>query len=115
MFGWIRGKRFEPPTAPLRDFWVTVRVRLHERLHMDGRPADAYIRLFGIRCTPLHLPSLLAEQVTDGSVVPGDSTHWNEVSLNDLSRDMRASIEVQDAECVWHASGRIYFPEGDGD
>jgi hypothetical protein len=110
MLNWLLGKRFEPPSAPLKDFWVTVHVRLAEpHVVEDHPPADAYLRMFGLRCTPIRLQSLLAEQVTDGSIIRDDDTHWHEVSLNELSRSLRAAVSVQDSECVWHVSGRIYF------
>ena len=110
MLDWILGRRFDPPPAPLKDYWVSVHVRLYEPHHPEAHPlVDSYIRILGARCTPLRLPSLLAEQTSDGSVVAGDDTHWHEVSLNQLERSLRASISVRDEECIWHVSGRIYF------
>jgi hypothetical protein len=115
MLDWLFGKRFAQPSPPLRDFWATIEVCLTEPYSVEGeRPADAYLRILGVRCTPIRLPSLLAEQVADGTVVKGKNTHWHEVSLNQLSRSLRASITVTDAECVWHVSGRIYFPSSSG-
>jgi hypothetical protein len=66
--------------------------------------------MFGVRCAPVRLPSLLAEQVADGTIVTDADTHWQETSLNQLQRDVRARISVRNAECVWYVSGRIYFP-----
>jgi len=111
MLEWFRGKTFSPPTAPLRDYWVTIHVRLHEPLAVeDGEPAGGYFRILGVRCTPLRLRSLLEERAPDGAIVRDDDTHWHEVSLNDLDRRLRASLSPADSECVWHESGRIYFP-----
>lgn len=114
MLDWILGRRFDPPSAPLKDYWVTVHVRLHEPHAVEGHPtADSYIRILGVRCTPLRLPSLLVEQTSDGSIVSGKNTHWHGVSLNHLERSLRASISVQDKECIWHVSGRTYFPSSE--
>jgi hypothetical protein len=115
MLDWLLGKRFDPPSPPLRDFWATIEVSLTDPYFVEGKPpADAYLRILGVRCTPIRIPSLLAEQVADGAVVKGKNTHWHEISLNQLSRSLRGSITVTNAECVWHLSGRIYFPSSSG-
>jgi hypothetical protein len=111
VFAWIKGKQFAPPTPPLVDYWVTAQVTLREAVPFGDQVAGAYIRSLGIRCEPLHLRSLIEATADDGSVVwNGEDTYWAPVVLNDLSRDLRRRINPGDHECVWHKSGRIYFP-----
>lgn len=114
MFAWLRGKRFAPPESPLRDHWVTVDVRLHTPLSIEGggKPAVGYLRILGLRCTPLRLRSFVEEFVSDGTVV-WQKTEWHEIDLNRLSRSLRREIDVRQDECAWHLSGRIFFPDGD--
>ena len=112
MFAWLTGKQFDPPTAPLRDYWVTAQVMLLEALPIGDTVAVGYIRILGIRCTPLRLQGMIEEAVDDGSVVwKQDDTHWAPVSLNELSRDLRGQIDPVNDECRWYQSGRVFFPE----
>jgi hypothetical protein len=112
MFGWLRGKRFAAPIPPLRDYWAMIQVALHEPVLLEGeKPAVGYLHILGLRCTPLRLQSLIQETESDGLVVWSKPTEWREVSLNRLSRKLRSQIDPSSDECVWHRSGRIYFPE----
>jgi len=111
MFAWVRGKTFAPLEAPLRDHWVTVNVRLHAAVPFDGKkPAVGYIRILGLRCTPLRLRSFIEELISDGTVV-WPKTEWREVDPNRLVRRLRREISVRADECAWHLSGCIFFPE----
>ncbi|HEX2878536.1 MAG TPA: hypothetical protein VHO25_03255 [Polyangiaceae bacterium] len=111
MLSWLLGKRFEPPTPPLRDYWLTIHVRLHEPLAVEGQgPSVGYLRVFGVRCTPLHLHSFVEENATDGSVEWSQSESAT-IDINDLKRSLRNQLNPPNAECLWHQSGRIFFPE----
>ena len=116
LLGWIKGRQFEKPQPPLRDYWVIVEVRLSEPLPVEGEDklARGYVRILGLRCEPLRLRSFIEEHVRDG-VVLWDETEWNEVDVNKLSRKLRRYITVDAGESSWHLSGHIYFSEFDED
>lgn len=112
MLSWIRGKQFAPPLPPLRDYWVTLHVKLHEPTRAGGQDrASTYFQVLGLRCSPIRLRSFLQECTSDGAVIWGDDTHWHEVSLNQLRRELRASFRPEAGECIWYEEGRVYVPD----
>jgi hypothetical protein len=77
-----------------------------------GKPAVGYLRILGLRCTPLRLRSFVEELVSDGTVV-WPETEWHQVDPNRLIRSLRNEIDVRADECAWHLSGCIFFPDED--
>jgi hypothetical protein len=110
MFQWFTGKRFEAPAHPLRDYWLTVHVTLEEPLVSEGHaPSVGYLRILGVRCEPLRLHSFVDENTPDGTV-RWTKTEVAPVDINAMGRSLRNQIDPVAAECMWHASGKIYFP-----
>ena len=113
MLSWILGKKFPPPTPPLRDYWVDVHVIYHApvvSLEVAGKPLVGYFRCMGLRCEPLQLRSLIVEQSSDGSLVWEDTT-WRMTDLNQLPRSTRRTIAPGDHECAWFFGVRSMYPD----
>jgi hypothetical protein len=101
------GRRALPPVAPLRDYWVRVKVRLEPHLlHTDGSSLVGYFRFFCVRAAPLSVLLLVASCVTDGAILE------HHVEPRDVRAMRRAVVRLlfrPFGEGVWHESGRILF------
>jgi len=104
------------PLAPLRDYWVKVRVALYEPRPPEGNdpddlPAVGFLRLFGIRADPLALRGMIESEVfEEGTIDWADST-TEEIDLASLEKVVRERIIPIEGAGVWYRSGHLYFAD----
>jgi hypothetical protein len=105
------------PVPPVRDYWVSARVDLHQPILADEEDPDplppmiGYYRNFGIRCAPLSLRRIVEEAVREDGLVRWDDTEWERVDPATLHRDIRRRIVVPEGEGIWVTTGKAFFPE----
>lgn len=110
MFGWFGKRRPSRATPPVKDYWVTVRVSLHEPLPVDGRPnLVGYFLNLGVRCEPDTLREFVEREISDGSILWNEFEH-SEVVPHELAPDVVSRITPVAVDGVWYKSGRALFP-----
>ena len=105
------------PVPPLRDYWVSVDVTLHEPIQVedgDDPPMVGYIRNFGVRAAPGSLQRIVEDTVRGEGIVRWEETEWDVVDPATLDRVVRKRIVASAldgaGEGVWYWSGRAFFP-----
>jgi hypothetical protein len=112
---WFRRRPNLPPlVAPLRDYWLTIRVRLTPPIpNIDGEGPElvGYVRIMGLRCEAKDYRRVLDDYVNDGVILWDHLEGW-EVDVEKLDgRD----IHTISPEGFFFQSGRIYFPRDSDD
>jgi hypothetical protein len=112
MLHWFR--KPIPATAPLRDYWVTVEVRLEPPLaQRGGPPAVGYFRVFGLRATPDALRDMIRGCVTDGTII-WEETEFHVVDVLKVDRRITKTLWKPFGAGPWHESGCVFFESWGG-